>query len=194
MKQVRFGIIGIGNMGTGHARSLLGGGIEGGTLAAACDTDQTKLAWLKENHPDVALFGEAEAMYASGKIDAVIIATPHYDHPPLAIKALSENIHVMIEKPAGVYTKQVREMNEAAAKSEAVFAIMYNVRTDPAFIKMREIVKGGGIGELKRTSWIITDWYRPQAYYNSGTWRATWKGEGGGVLINQCPHNLDLWQ
>ena len=103
-------------------------------------------------------------------------------------------MHVLSEKPAGVYTKQVEEMNEAAAKSGRVFGIMYNQRTNPKFQKMREIVQSGALGELKRCVWIITNWYRTQAYYDSGTWRATWAGEGGGVLINQCPHNLDLWQ
>ena len=103
-------------------------------------------------------------------------------------------MHVLSEKPAGVYTKQVEEMNEAAAKSGRVFGIMYNQRTNPKFQKMREIVQSGALGELKRCVWIITNWYRTQAYYDSGTWRATWAGEGGGVLINPCPHNLDLWQ
>ena len=191
---IRFGIVGIGNMGSGHSINIIEGKVPGCVLSAVCDINSAKLDWVKEKHPGIKTFESAEAMYESGSIDAVIIATPHYDHPPLAMKAFEKNIHVMIEKPAGVYTKQVREMNEAAAKSKVVFGIMYNQRTDPVYRKMREIVRGGELGELKRTSWLITNWYRPRAYYKSGDWRATWNGEGGGVLLNQCPHNLDLWQ
>ena len=130
----------------------------------------------------------------SGEIDAVVIATPHYFHPVYTVYALEKGLHALTEKPAGVYTKQVREANEAAAKSDKVYAIMYNQRTNCLYRKLRELVQGGEFGEIKRVNWIITNWYRTQAYYNSGGWRATWEGEGGGVLLNQCPHNLDLWQ
>ena len=133
-------------------------------------------------------------MFASGLIDAVLIATPHYLHPTIAIDGFSSGLHVLTEKPAGVYTNQVQQMNDAAKASDRVFGIMYNQRTNPQFQKIREIIKSGRLGECKRFIWIITNWYRTQAYYDSGTWRATWAGEGGGVLINQCPHNLDLWQ
>jgi predicted dehydrogenase len=115
-------------------------------------------------------------------------------HPEIAIYAFSRGLHVLTEKPAGVFTKAVEEMNEAAKKSGKVFCIMYNQRTVPVFIAAHDIVRSGRLGELKRSIWIITNWYRNQAYYNSGSWRATWVGEGGGVLINQCVHNIDLWQ
>jgi len=151
-------------------------------------------ARITEKNPNVKAFSDAVEMFESGTIDAVVIATPHYDHPLIAVEALKRGIHTLVEKPAGVYTKAVREMNDIAANANAVFAIMYNQRTSPMYKKMREIVASGELGPIKRTSWIVTDWYRPQAYYNAGGWRATWKGEGGGVLINQCPHNLDLWQ
>jgi predicted dehydrogenase len=124
----------------------------------------------------------------------VLIAVPHYFHPEFAMAAFQAGKHVMCEKPAGVYTKQVREMNEAAEKSGLVFGMMFNQRTDCIYRKMREIVKSGELGAIKRVNWIITDWYRTDAYYDSGAWRATWAGEGGGVLLNQCPHNLDLLQ
>ncbi len=191
---VRFGIIGMGNMGSVHARNFMDGKVINGELAAVCDPDPSKLARAKEICPSAEAFNSVEELFKSGTADAVIIATPHYSHPPLVMEALGHGLHVITEKPAGVYTKAVREMNEAAAKSGLVFGIMYNQRTNPLFRKMREIVRSGELGGLKRTSWLITDWYRPQAYYNSGGWRATWKGEGGGVLLNQCPHNLDLWQ
>ena len=132
-------------------------------------------------------------MLDSGDVDAVLIATPHYFHPSLAIKALQKGIHVLIEKPAGVYTKQVMEMNRVAEQSDRIFGIMYNQRTNPMYQKLRDLVQTGELGAIKRTNWII-DWYRPQSYYDSGGWRATWAGEGGGVLLNQDPHQLDLWQ
>ncbi len=188
---VRFGIVGVGNMGSGHAKSLLEGMVPEAALTAVCDINPKKLEPYKDK---VAVFETAEDMYKSGLIDAVIIAAPHYHHPPLAILAFSYKLHVMSEKPAGVYTKQVREMNKAAQKSGCAFGMMFNQRTNCVYRKMKEIVESGQLGEIKRTNWVITNWYRPQKYYDSGDWRATWAGEGGGVLLNQCPHNLDLWQ
>lgn len=194
MKQVKVGIIGFGNMGTGHAMNLTNGKVPNMELVAICDISEPRRVAANEKYPDVAVFETAEDMYKSGLCEAVLIAVPHYDHPPLAIKALEYNLNVLIEKPAGVYTKQVLEMNEAAAKSDKVFGIMYNQRTNPVYQKLREMINRGDLGHIKRITWIITDWYRPQAYHDSSTWRSTWKTEGGGTLINQNPHQLDLWQ
>ena len=196
MEKVRFGIIGFGNIGSLHAKNLLSGKIENGVLAAVCDTDETKREALKklEGSENTALFKDYKEMFASGLIDAVIIAVPHYFHPTIAIDAFHAGIHTMTEKPAGVYTKQVKEMNAEAEKANVLFSIMFNQRTNCVYRKMREMVHDGTIGEVKRVNWIITNWYRPQCYYDSGTWRATWKDEGGGVLFNQCPHQLDLLQ
>nr|WP_150960481.1 Gfo/Idh/MocA family oxidoreductase [Aneurinibacillus sp. XH2] len=195
MDKVRFGIVGIGNMGSSHAKYLAQGTVQGAKLTAVCDNRPERLTWAKENlGEEVRLFDNVEAMYASGEIDAVLIATPHYDHPTLAIQAFQHGLHVLCEKPAGVYTKQVREMNEAAGKTDKIFGMMYNQRTNPLYQKLRDLVTSGELGEIRRTNWIITNWYRPQSYYDSGGWRATWAGEGGGVLLNQDPHQLDLWQ
>ncbi|TBL78312.1 Gfo/Idh/MocA family protein [Paenibacillus thalictri] len=195
MSQVKIGILGIGNMGKGHTKYLMNGEVKGGVLSAICDIDRTKLEWVKENYGDkIQLFDSVESFFASKAFDVVLIATPHYDHPTLAIEAFQHGYHVLVEKPAGVYTKQVREMNEAAAKSDKLFGIMYNQRTNPLYQKLKDLISSGELGEIKRTNWIITNWYRSQSYYDSGGWRATWAGEGGGVLINQDPHQLDLWQ
>lgn len=207
MKKVRLGVLGIGNMGSGHMDHVLTGQNPEILLTAVADTNPERLEWAKRHvaHrreqnpaldiPEVALFATAEEMFASGLIDAVEIAVPHYDHPKYAIQAMKAGIHVMCEKPAGVYTLQVREMMEEADRHpELVFGMMFNQRTNHVYRKMKEIMDSGELGAIKRTSWIITNWYRPQAYYDSGAWRATWSGEGGGVLLNQCPHNLDLWQ
>lgn len=194
MDVVRVGIIGIGGMGSGHAKNIVAGKVEGMKLVAVADTNPARLEWAKENCPDVELYDDALKLLDSGLIDAVIVATPHYYHPVYVAEALKRDIHVMSEKPAGVYTKAVRELNELAARSKATYAIMFNQRTNCVYRKMKEIVDSGSMGRIRRTNWLITDWYRPQSYYDSGAWRATWSGEGGGVLLNQCPHNLDLWQ
>jgi predicted dehydrogenase len=195
MDKVRLGIIGIGNMGSGHCSTILKGEAGAVTLTAVADLRESRRIWAKEQLPEeVAVFVTGEELIDSGTCDAVLIATPHYDHPRLAVLAFEKGFHVLCEKPAGVYTKQVRGMNEAADKAGLVFAMMFNQRTNHVYRKMHELVQSGEYGLLKRVNWIITDWYRTQAYYNSGGWRATWEGEGGGVLLNQCPHNLDLLQ
>jgi predicted dehydrogenase len=195
MEQVKLGIIGIGNMGSGHLKSLLEAKLPELTVTAVADRQESRRTWAKETLPEsVAIFEEGTDLIDSGACDAVLIAVPHYQHPELTIYALNKGLHVLCEKPAGVYTKQVREMNEAAKKSDRVFAMMFNQRTNCIYRKMHELVTGGELGAIKRVNWIVTDWYRTQSYYDSGSWRATWDGEGGGVLLNQCPHNMDLLQ
>ncbi|NLK28274.1 MAG: Gfo/Idh/MocA family oxidoreductase [Clostridiales bacterium] len=195
MNEVRLGIIGIGNMGSGHCNTILKGEVPNLKLTAVADLKENRRQWAKETLPaTVSIFETAEELIRSNTCDAVLIATPHYDHPRLVILALEHGLHVMCEKPAGVYTKQVREMNEVAEKYNLVFGMMFNQRTNHVYRKMYELVHNGNYGQIKRVNWIVTDWYRTQAYYNSGGWRATWDGEGGGVLLNQCPHNLDLLQ
>ncbi|MBR0157531.1 MAG: Gfo/Idh/MocA family oxidoreductase [Clostridia bacterium] len=193
--KVRLGIIGVGNMGSGHIANILAGRCPEIEVTAVADINPERLEFAKSKLGEgVGRFGTAEEMLDSGLIDAAIVAVPHYFHPKYVLECFKRGIHVMSEKPAGVYTKQVREMNEAAKSAGVVFGMMFNQRTDCLYRKMRELVQSGKYGNIRRTSWIITNWYRPQAYYDSGAWRATWSGEGGGVLLNQCPHNLDLWQ
>ncbi len=194
MDTVRVGIIGVGNMGSGHAKNIVAGKVEGMTLTAIADINPARLDWAKENCPGAELFDDAIKLMDSGLCDAIIVATPHYDHPVYVTEALKRDLHVMSEKPAGVFTKAVSEVNALANCSKATYAIMFNQRTNCVYRKMKEIVESGVMGNIRRTNWLITNWYRPQSYYDSGAWRATWAGEGGGVLLNQCPHNLDLWQ
>lgn len=195
MDKVRFGIVGCGNMGVGHAKNFLDGKIDNGVISAVCDIDADRFEFFKEKFGDtIKYFDNAEAMFKSGECDVVIICVPHYQHPELAILAMDNNLHCIVEKPAGVYTLQVKEMLERHKTSDRILGIMFNQRTNPIFKKMREMIQSGMLGEIKRTNWIITNWYRTQDYYDSGDWRATWVGEGGGVLYNQAPHNLDLFQ
>ncbi|MEG0565284.1 MAG: Gfo/Idh/MocA family oxidoreductase, partial [Hungatella sp.] len=195
MKQVKIGIIGIGNMGSCHAKSIMEGKIPELKLVAIADRKEERRNWAEQEFAgEITIFNEGEDLIRSGICEAVVIATPHYQHPGLSIMALEQGLHVLCEKPAGVYTAQVREMNAVAERSDRVFAMMFNQRTNCIYRKMHELVTGGTLGAVKRVNWIITDWYRTQYYYDSGSWRATWDGEGGGVLLNQCPHNLDLLQ
>lgn len=194
MEKIRLGIIGIGNMGLGHLQNIIDGKCPKIEIMAAADIDPAKLENARKKLPSLTCFEDVEKMLDSGLIDAALIAVPHYDHPKYAIECFKRGIHVMTEKPAGVYTRQVQEMNKATEKAGVKFGIMFNQRTNPIYRKAREIVQSGALGEPKRLVWIITNWYRTQAYYDSGNWRATWSGEGGGVLLNQAPHNLDLWQ
>jgi len=195
MDKVRFGIVGCGNIGRTHAANLMENKVENGTLSAVCDINPDKLDAFRQRYGDkIKYYATADEMFGSGECDVVMICVPHYDHPGLAIKAMDYNLNCIVEKPAGVYTLQVKEMLDRAENYDKVVGIMFNQRTNPAFIKMREMIQNGKIGEIKRTNWIITNWYRSQYYYDSGDWRATWVGEGGGVLYNQAPHQLDLFQ
>ena len=195
MDKVRIGIIGFGGMGNSHAGYLSRGEVAGAELCAVADADPARLEGVQERYgAGVQAFEGADALFAADCVDAVIVATPHYFHPPLVIQAFENGMHAMSEKPAGVYTKQVLEMNAAAAKSDRVFGVMFNQRARGEHQKLKELVDSGELGPIRRTIYIINDWFRAQSYYDSGGWRATWAGEGGGVLANQCPHNLDLWQ
>lgn len=194
MDRLRVGIVGIGNMGSAHAVCLRDGKVPNMVLTAVCDIRESRRRWAEENLPASVVYERYTDLLDSGLTDAVIIATPHFLHPVIACDAFSRALHVLTEKPAGVAAGQVRKMNEAAAASGRVFGIMFNQRTNSLFQKSRELVQGGALGVPKRLVWQITNWYRTQAYYDSGDWRATWAGEGGGVLLNQAPHNLDLWQ
>lgn len=193
---MRFGIIGLGNQGSYYARELFEGGkVQGGVLTALCDCDPDKLEGGRSRlSGEYALFTDHRELLRSGLCDAVLIETPHYFHPRIAMDCFRAGVGVICDKPAGVYADQVREMNAEAKRCKALFTVMFNQRTNCVYRRMREIIAEGGIGQLQRVTWIITDWYRTAHYYKAGAWRATWEGEGGGVLINQCPHQLDLVQ
>ncbi len=196
MDIVRIGIIGIGNMGSNHMNNIEEKqNIPGAKVTAVCDLRKERLDIAREKYGDgMQYFTDADEMMKSGLIDAVIIATPHYAHPVYALKALKAGLHVLCEKPAGVDAKAVAEVNAYAESCGLVYGVMFNQRTNPLYQKLREMVQSGELGAIKRVNWIITDWYRSQSYYDSGGWRATWTGEGGGVLMNQDPHQLDLMQ
>jgi Predicted dehydrogenases and related proteins len=196
MDKVRYGIVGIGKQGTFYTKifTKFKSFVKGSVLTAVCDISEERRKWAEENLKGVKIFADYNEMFKSGLIDVVMVDTPHYFHSEIAIAAFEAGLNVLCDKPAGVYTKQVREMNAVAEKHpDQMFGMMFNQRTNPLYIKAKKIISSGELGELTRIVWIITNWYRPHAYYAQGGWRGTWWGEGGGVLINQCPHQLDLF-
>jgi predicted dehydrogenase len=194
--KARIGVIGLGNMGSQHVRELAD--MEGVELAAVCDLERDKADAAAAKYGARAFY-DAGALLDSGLVDGIVIATPHYDHPTIAIEAFRRGVSVCSEKPIAVHVEDAKRMiasfEEARkAKPSLVFTAMFQQRTQGNWMKAKELVESGSLGKIVRATWIITDWFRTQAYYNSGGWRATWRGEGGGVLMNQCPHNLDLLQ
>ena len=195
MKKVRLGIIGIGIETEAYVKFLRAGKVKNMVLGAICDIDPARKMMCASNFPEIPFYDDYIDMLESGDVDAVITCVPHYLHPEMSMNALKRNIHVLVEKPAGVYSKQVRELNEfAATKPELTFGIMLNQRANPLFQEVKAIIDRGEIGEIRRTNWMITTWWRPQDYYNQSAWKATWSGEGGGVIVNQAPHQIDLLQ
>ncbi|OGV63479.1 MAG: hypothetical protein A2498_09220 [Lentisphaerae bacterium RIFOXYC12_FULL_60_16] len=194
MKPVRLGVIGCGGMGSSHISYF--DKVNGLAFTAVADILPAAVKRHTEKHPNLKGFSSGAALMKSGLVDAVLIATPHYDHPVLTRLAFQHGLHVLCEKPVAVTAGEAERTNQAyrKVKGKVVFGVMFNQRTSPAWRKVRQMVTEGWLGEITRVNWIITNWFRSQAYFNSGGWRATWGGEGGGVLINQCPHNLDLFQ
>ena len=192
--QVRLGIIGFGAQGSMYAKFIADGLVPQMVIGAVADIDADRREEAADRY-GVPTYDDYASLLSGGEVDAVITTVPHYLHPEIGIAALRAGIHALVEKPAGVYTRQVAELNAyAAAHPELSFAIMFNQRNNPLYQRIKEIVDNGEIGAIRHTSWIITTWWRPQGYYDQSAWRATWGGEGGGVLVNQAPHQLDLWQ
>ena len=190
MAKIRLGIIGFGSMGQHHASNLLAGKIARAELVAICDADAARFA----KFPQLRAFATPAELFAAHCVDAVLIVTPHYSHTTIGIAALAAGLHVLVEKPISVHRSDAERLLAAHRNPRQVFAAMFNQRTDPYFQALRRLVQGGELGAVRRVNWTITNWFRTDAYYGQGGWRATWAGEGGGVLLNQCPHNLDLLQ
>src|SRR6266853_3520704 len=191
MTKVRLGIIGLGNIGQHHAAYVSAGKINRAQLVAVSDAVPAKLGQFNQ----LKTFTSGEELIGSGLVDAVIIATPHYQHTTLGIAALKQGLHVMVEKPISAHKADAERLIAAHKRNaKLVFAGMFQLRAEPRYLKIQNLIRTGELGEIVRMSWIMTDWFRTEAYYASGGWRATWKGEGGGVLLNQCLHNLDVMQ
>lgn len=204
-KKIRFGIIGFGAQGSYYCGILTGAPTFPGapaspipphcTLGAVCDIDPAKREAIKARFPGYNVYEDYRDMIASGDCDAVITTVPHYLHHEMAIYAMEHGMSVICEKPAGVRAKDVQKMIDChKAHPEVSFGIMFNQRTNKLYQQIKALVSSGELGEIRRSQWIINTWWRPDSYYRQSEWRATWGGEGGGVLVNQAPHQLDLWQ
>lgn len=193
MKAVRIGIIGLGNIGRHHAGYLLAGRVARCQLTAVCSSSSEKLAEYSSS--DVAVFSDPQDLIHSGAVDAVLIATPHYQHVEWGIAAFAAGLHVLVEKPIAAHKAAAERLISAhQQRLDLKFAGMFQMRTEPRYQIMRSLLSAGEIGAVVRVNWLNTDWFRSEAYYASSAWRATWSGEGGGVLLNQCLHNLDVLQ
>ncbi len=193
---VKIAVVGAGIMGKAHIKDIAS--LENTALVAVCDVDHA-VADALANEMHVPAYYDFNDLLEHEVLDAMLISTPHYDHTPISIAALKKGLHVLVEKPIAVQVKDARKMIAAYEEAKQtnpnlVFAAMFMQRTYGHWRKIKAMIDGGELGRLVRTTWLITDWFRTQSYYNNGGWRATWKGEGGGVLLNQCPHNLDLYQ
>ena len=192
--KVRIGIIGLGAQGSMYARFIADGMVPNMVIGAIATAIR----------PRPGRRTPTTACRSSRTTSTCWTAAPSTPSSPAcrttcirrwASPRCARGVHALVEKPAGVYTKQVKELNAyAATKPELTFGIMFNQRNNPLYLRIKEIVDGGEIGKIRRTNWIITTWWRPQGYYDQSAWRATWGGEGGGVLVNQAPHQLDLLQ
>ena len=194
MDYVKIGIIGIGNMGSNHVKFV--GDMKNAKLTAVCDINEAAFNRIDEKvRANIECFTNSDEFFAEADVDMVVIAVPHYDHVPLAIKALEAGKHIVVEKPISVHKLEAERLIEEAKKYPNLKkSLMFNQRVIPAHKKIKQLIDNGELGKITRINWIITDWFRSQRYYDSGDWRASWRGEGGGVLINQCPHQLDLMQ
>ena len=190
MDSVRLGIVGLGNMGKAHLSNIRAGKVPGLRVTALCESTGT----LPELQDGESPFSNVSEMIKSGKIDAILICTPHFSHTTIGIEALQSGLHVLVEKPISVHKADCERLIAAHTDKSKIFAAMFNMRTNACFKKVKDFIDSGEIGAVRRVHWEVTNWFRTNYYYATGGWRGTWKGEGGGVLMNQCPHNLDLFQ
>jgi len=191
--KVRLGIVGLGVEGAAYATFITQGMVPNMEIGAVSDVNPALEQKAKEL--GVPFFTDYKELITSGLVDADVTTVPHYLHPEVGIYALEHGVHALVEKPVGVYTKQAQRLIDVAkSKPELKFGVFFNQRTNPLYKDLKDLIASGELGALRHTSWIITNWWRPQGYYDSSAWRATWGGEGGGVLVNQAPHQLDLWQ
>ncbi|MDE7337163.1 MAG: Gfo/Idh/MocA family oxidoreductase, partial [Clostridia bacterium] len=191
---IRLAVIGIGRMGSRHARNLLGGVVKGAKLVAVCDTDKETLDGFCGKYKVVGYTDFVE-MLDKEKPDGVIIATPHISHIAIACECVKREIHTLLEKPISITVKEARKVVDALnSKDSVIGAMMFNQRTNRMYRKAKQLIDSGKIGKIQRVNFTVTDWYRTQFYYDMGGWRACWSGEGGGTLINQCVHQLDVLQ
>ena len=190
---LRIAVIGTGNMGRKYSRMIQEHKIKDLVLTAVVCRSESAQEWGRSLH-DVEVFRSAEELFAHPDLyDAVLIATPHKLHPSLALQAFSLNKHVLCEKPAAVEVRDARTMAETAAERKLKYGLVFHLRTRPEYVALKEMIQQGEFGTIHRVQMTNTRYFRTEAYHHSSPWRSTLEGEGGGALINQGQHCLDLW-
>jgi len=191
--RLRIAILGLGFQGREHLRIIRSGAVPGAEITALIGGTS---APRDEDTAGIPYYASLRACIAAGAADAVVVASPHLHHRSAAEEAMHAGLHVLIEKPVAVCADDVQSIEQARralGPHAPVVATVYNLRTDPRFIRLRELIRAGSLGRIHRVTWTVTDWFRTEAYYRSSPWRGTWRGEGGGVLANQAVHQLDVW-
>ena len=189
---LRFAVVGVGQRGKAYASALARGEVEGAVLTAVCDVRADAL----EPFGDVPRYRDFDALLAAVPLDAVVVATPHPEHTRPTLAALAAGLHVLTEKPLAVDPSEVSRMlaeYERRSRPSQLFATALVLRADPRYVKLRALLQNGSLGRVQRIAWTVTDCFRSEAYFASADWRGTFAGEGGGLLVNQCSHQLDLW-
>lgn len=194
-KTVRIALIGFGSMGKNYARMLYAGLVPELKLSGVCCRNGAGQALLREEFPGVRIYENVEQMQRhEEEFDAVLIVTPHATHVELGFAMAKLGKHFLMDKPAGVYASRVQELVEFCRERGVSFGMMFNNRMLPAFRIAQDYIRSGKLGRLHRAVWVCNSWYRSPVYHRSAPWRSSWQGEGGGLLINQNQHYLDIWQ
>lgn len=193
---IRVALIGVGAMGKKYALMLSENRINNMMLSAVCARSDSNKGWIKENLKEDILFYESteELFNHADGFDAVLIVTPHKEHPRLALEAFKHKKHVFCDKPAGITVSEAHAMNEAAEKAGTIYAMMFHNRSFPVYQELKKMLMERDLGDILRILFISSKNFRTNFYHKSSTWRSSFKGEGGGMLINQGTHSLDIWQ
>jgi len=184
------GVIGLGNAGGRHARALARGEVPGARLEFVCDPKPERRVGY-----GVPVAADPAEMLGRPNVDAVIVATPHPAHLTAARLALRAGRHVLVEKPLGVLAADCDALLAEHARlgpGAPLFGVVHDYRAEPRFRWLGALLRRGELGRIERVVWQATDFFRTEAYYAESDWRGTFAGEGGGILVNQAPHLLDL--
>ncbi|MBR2812817.1 MAG: Gfo/Idh/MocA family oxidoreductase [Solobacterium sp.] len=191
---MRCALIGLGVMRKKYALMLDSQEVKGLSLAAVVCRSDDSVQWANDHlHISDRVFRNEDELYCHSELfDAVLIVTPDKLHPQMTIRALAEGKHVMCDKPPGILYADAEKMQETAERNGLVYALMCHQRTFPAHMRVRQLLREGAVGSIRRVLLVNSMFFRTPAYHASSPWRSSWKGEGGGALINQGYHILDF--
>jgi predicted dehydrogenase len=190
MQPLRIGLVGLGTMGRGHLSKETA--LPEVQIVGVADVDPAAVQSASQTY-GLPGYSSYQELIENGNCEAILIATPHPFHAPIAQYAARHGLHILSEKPIAVTVAEADAMLDAAKKAGVLLGVMFQTRTEPWFKATHDLLASGVIGPIYRSVIVASHWYRTQAYYDSGSWRGTWTGEGGGVLMNQSPHSLDMF-